>query len=171
MSSNYLRTLSLTAEPLRLDHLSFLVSLHSDATTMATNGGIRTPQQTEQYLEINQRHWREHGFGLWIFRDPATGEPVGRGGPRYVILEGRREVEVAYTVQACFWGRGYATEMGRLSLDVAAKRGLGNLVAFTLPENKQSRRVTEKIGFMYDREILHLGLTMVLYRRNGESRP
>jgi RimJ/RimL family protein N-acetyltransferase len=169
MSSDYLRTPSLVAEPLRLDHLAFLVSLHSDATTMATNGGIRTPQQTEQYLEINLRHWREHGFGLWIFRDQATGEPVGRGGPRYVILEDRREVEVAYTVHACFWGRGYATEMGRLSLAVAAKHGLVNLVAFTLPENKRSRRVMEKIGFKYGREILHLGLTMVLYAQNVTS--
>jgi ribosomal-protein-alanine N-acetyltransferase len=153
MSSEDLRTPSLIAEPLQLDHLKFLVSLHSDAPTMATNGGIRTLQQTEHYLEINLQRWREHGFGLWIFRNQATGEPVGLGGPRYVILEDRREVEVAYTVHACFWGRGYATEMGRLSLAVAAKHGLTKLVAFTLPENERSRRVMEKIGFKYDLDI------------------
>lgn len=163
MSSNHLRTPSLIAEPLQVDHLAFLISLHSDATTMATTGGVRTPQQTEQYLETNLEHWREHRFGLWIFRNQATGEFVGRGGLRYVTVEERREVEVAYTVHASFWGRGYATEMGRLSLNVAPKHGLANLVAFTLPENRRSRRVMEKIGFKYDREILHLGLTMVLY--------
>ena len=80
-------------------------------------------------------------------------------------------MEVAYTIYACFWGRGYATEMGRLSLDVAPKHGLANLVAFTLPENRRSRRVMEKIGFKYDREILHLGLTMALYTQNVESEP
>jgi ribosomal-protein-alanine N-acetyltransferase len=171
MSSNYLRTPSLIAEPLQLDHLPFLISLHSDAATMAMIGGVRTPQQTEQYLETNMQHWREHGFGLWIFLNQATGELVGRGGLRYVMVEGRREVEVAYTVYACFWGMGYATEMGRLSLDVAPKHGLANLVAFTLPENRRSRRVMEKIGFKYDREILHLGLKMALYAQNVESKP
>ena len=36
--------------------------------------------------------------------------------------------------------------------------------AFTLPDNIASRRVMEKAGFSYERDILRVGLAHVLYR-------
>ena len=41
--------------------------------------------------------------------------------------------------------------------------GLREIVAFTLPDNLASRRVMEKAGFVYDREVTHVGLPHVLY--------
>ena len=162
--SGKLLTPSLIAEPLHESHLPFLLTLHGDLTTMATNGGVRTQQQTEQYLETNLQHWTNYGFGLWVFRHKVTDQPIGRGGLRYVTIEGVAEAEVAYTVHASYWGKGFGTEMGKLAVLEAPKYGLSDLVAFTLPDNKPSRRVMEKIGFRYDRQIQHLGLVMVLYR-------
>jgi RimJ/RimL family protein N-acetyltransferase len=47
---------------------------------------------------------------------------------------------------------------------------LDELVAFTLPENVRSRRVMEKAGLFYERDIVHAGLPHVLYRiRRGSS--
>jgi [ribosomal protein S5]-alanine N-acetyltransferase len=37
-------------------------------------------------------------------------------------------------------------------------------VAFTLPDNVASRRVMEKVGFRYEREVEHVDLPHVLYR-------
>ena len=46
---------------------------------------------------------------------------------------------------------------------------LGNhrteIVAFTRPDNVASRRVMEKADFVYERDVLHVGLPHVLYRR------
>jgi ribosomal-protein-alanine N-acetyltransferase len=162
--SNSTTSPSLLGEPLEKKHLPFLVALHSDSTTMATTGGTRSPEQTEKYLETNITHWRHHGFGLWVFRCQETGELVARGGLRRVVVEERNEVEIAYTVHASFWRRGFATEIGHLAIAHARQLGLENVVAFTLPTNEPSRRVMEKIGLTYEREIRHLGLTMVLYR-------
>ena len=159
-----LMTQSLLAEPLHRSHLPFLLNLHSDVATMNAIGGVRTQEQTEQYLETNLDHWKNHGFGLWVFRERTTAELIGRGGLRYVNLEGQHEVEVAYTVHSSFWGKGLATEMGALAVAHASTQKLSELVAFTLPENKPSRRVMEKLNFRYDRNIQHLGLDMVLYR-------
>jgi RimJ/RimL family protein N-acetyltransferase len=39
-----------------------------------------------------------------------------------------------------------------------------DLVSFTLPDNRASRRVMEKIGFRHDTEVEHAGLPHVLYR-------
>jgi RimJ/RimL family protein N-acetyltransferase len=40
-----------------------------------------------------------------------------------------------------------------------------SIVAFTLPDNVASRRVMDKAGFEYERDIMHAGLAHVLYRR------
>jgi RimJ/RimL family protein N-acetyltransferase len=42
--------------------------------------------------------------------------------------------------------------------------GLDDIVAFTLPTNDASRRVMEKLGFSYERDIEHAGMPHVLYR-------
>ena len=39
-----------------------------------------------------------------------------------------------------------------------------SVVAFTLPDNTASRRVMEKLGMTYERDIVHADLPHVLYR-------
>ena len=48
---------------------------------------------------------------------------------------------------------------------------LEEVVAFTLPDNIASRRVMEKAGFAYDRDIQRAGLPHVLYRIVRDARP
>ena len=48
---------------------------------------------------------------------------------------------------------------------VATKHSLNNLVCFTLVDNNASRRVMEKAGFTFERELIHAGMPHVLYRR------
>lgn len=144
--------------------------MHQDPRVMATLGGLRSTEQTRHFLHENLDHWIRHGYGLWVFRDKGEDRFVGRGGLRQVIVGGTHEVEVAYAVMAEFWGKGVATEMATVSLEVAfAHLGLRDIVAFTLPTNHASRRVMEKVGFLYERDIIHAGLPHVLYRIRRED--
>ena len=43
------------------------------------------------------------------------------------------------------------------------------MIAYTLPDNLASRRVMEKAGFAYEREIQWVGMPHVLYRRSGPT--
>ena len=132
---------------------------------MATLGGVRADERTRVFLAENLAHWDEHGFGLWIFRERVTGAFVGRGGLRHVVLEGESEVEVTYALAREAWGKGFATEIATAARDVAFRQlGFQDLVAFTIPENAASRRVMEKVGFRYERAIVHHGERHVLYR-------
>ena len=66
-----------------------------------------------------------------------------------------------------FWGRGLATEIARALLTIGFEQlALAQLVAFTLATNQASRRVMEKVGFAFERELVHgaRGLPHVLYR-------
>jgi [ribosomal protein S5]-alanine N-acetyltransferase len=72
-------------------------------------------------------------------------------------------VELAYALVAEYWNRGPAPEMARAVTDLAFERlGLTNVVCFTLPTNLASRRVMEKVGFAFERNLVHAGLPLVL---------
>ncbi len=72
-------------------------------------------------------------------------------------------VELPWSVLPKLQRRGFATEAARAALGVALGLGLGPLVALTLPDNRASRGVMEKVGLRYEREVEHAGLPHVLY--------
>jgi ribosomal-protein-alanine N-acetyltransferase len=132
---------------------------------MATLGGIRSDEETGLLLARNLEHWERHGFGLWVLRDENDGRFAGRAGLRHVRVGGADEVELAYALMPEFWGRGLATEIVGAILSLAFGRlGLPEVVCFTLPTNAASRRVMEKAGFTFERDVIHADLPHVLYR-------
>ena len=164
-------TARLVAEPLDLGlHEGELARLHADPRVMASMGGTRDRDQNRVWIERNARHAQEEGFGVFVFRDRATGKVVGRGAIRRIEIGGSTEVEIGYAVAAEFWGKGLATELGAWLVAYAEHRGLRDLVAFTQPENARSRRVMEKLGFSYEREVDWQAQPHVLYRRRPGHR-
>ena len=123
-----------------------------------------SPEDLQAGLDSFSNHWERHGFGLWVLCDAATGEFVGRGGLEYNDVDGATVVEVAWAVMPSGWGQGLATELAHTSVQMAFEwLGLTELVAITMSGNSASRRVMEKAGFRYAREIMHAGLEHVLY--------
>ena len=156
----------LVGERLREEHLPYLRAMDADPDVMATLGGMRSENETREGLRAGLEHWERNGFGPWVFHARDTGEAVGNAMLRRVEIEGRPEVEVGYRVAASWWGRGIATEMASALVAVARDRlGLADIVAFTLPYNLASRRVMEKVGFTYERDIEWVALPHVLYRQ------
>jgi [ribosomal protein S5]-alanine N-acetyltransferase len=125
-----------------------------------------TRDDVQASLIDKRDHWRRHGFGLWLLRDRAGGELVGRGGLQYTDAAGGYSVEAAWAIVPARWGQGLATELATASVQVAFDSlGVDDLIAITLPDNDRSRRVMEKAGFAYERQIVHVTLAHVLYRR------
>lgn len=123
-----------------------------------------TEDDVRHLAESKQAHWEEHGFGQWALRDPANGEMVGRGGLQYTNATGEREVEIGWAIAAPRWGQGLATELAGTSIDAAFESlGLDQVIAYTQPHNTASRRVMEKAGLTYRRDIVHYHLPHVLY--------
>jgi RimJ/RimL family protein N-acetyltransferase len=143
----------------------FLGSLLQDPRVAATLGGVRSDVEVEARLERHVRHWETHGFGYWFFLDRETDELVGCGGLQVTRVGGREDVELGYAVAADRWGAGLATEMAQASVAVAFDDlGLDEVIAFALTTNTASRRVMEKVGFEYDRDITHARAPHALYR-------
>ena len=145
--------------------LDALVRMNSDPVVMKTLGGVRSEATTGAMFQLWLEHWRQYGFGYWVAQERESGRFAGRGGLRRVEVDGCDEVEIGYAFEKELWGRGLATELARESVLVGFEElGLDELVCFTLPHNRASRRVMEKTGFEYERDFEHAGLPHVLYR-------
>ena len=110
--------------PLSESDFDDLCALHSDARVLAAFGHVpsapdETAAGTREFLEVKLAHWRDHGFGIWMFRDPG-GKFIGRCGIHRWSLDGQPEVELGYIVRSDLWSQGYATEMGAAEPEVLA---------------------------------------------------
>jgi RimJ/RimL family protein N-acetyltransferase len=162
----------LIAEPITPAHQDDMLRLLSDPRVAATLGGVPTPARVAAMIEQQAAQFERHGYGFWVWRDRATGEVVARGGIQHTHVGGSDEVEAGWAVVADRWGEGLATELGEASVRAAFdEHGLDDLVSFTLPHNRASRRVMEKLGFSFEREIEHAGMAHVLYRLTRQVRP
>ena len=139
--------------------------LDGDPRVMATLGGVRPPERTREYVAAQVRHWAEHGFGWWSLRDLDSGAFVGRGGIRWIEVDGEGTVaEVGYALVPERWGEGLATEVAREAVRVGRDDlGLDRIVGLALPTNAASRRVLEKAGLEYSRDAVYKGFASVLY--------
>jgi RimJ/RimL family protein N-acetyltransferase len=100
-----------------------------------------------------EAHFAEHGFGLFAAELRATREFVGYIGLAVPAFEAAFTpcVEIGWRIAADQWGQGLATEGAREVLWFAfGESKLDAVVSFTVPGNRQSRRVMEKIGMTHD---------------------
>jgi RimJ/RimL family protein N-acetyltransferase len=163
------QTERMVLERLRLEHAPEQVRLLLDPRVSATlwaRAELPTEADVLDGLSAKVDHWDRHGFGMWLARDRDTGEMVGRGGLQYTYTAGLNDIEAGWALVPERWGQGLATELAHACVEVGFEQlGLLELVAFTLPDNVASRRVMERTGFTYERDIVHAGLPHVLYRR------
>ena len=162
------QTERLVLEPLRPGDFDALYALHTHPQVMPTLWARPEPptrRQVADQLQAKIEHWERHGFGYWLARDRSTGAVVGRGGPQHTFLGGLYAVEVGWAIAPERWGQGLATELARAAVQTAfGPLRLRELIALALPENLASRRVMEKTGFAYEREVEYHELRHVLYR-------
>jgi RimJ/RimL family protein N-acetyltransferase len=153
------------AERLVPAHLPALRRIDENARVMAASGGVRSEAETEAYLQRNLEHWAEHGFGIWLLRDPASDRMMGRAGLQHVELGGSAEVELVGALLPEFWGLGLGTEVGRACVTIGLEwLGLPSLVAFAGADDVAAHRVLLKSAFTAEREIRHAGRTRILFR-------
>ena len=111
-------------------------------------------------------HWRLLGYGMFAVEERSTTEIVGRVGlmrhPDWPF-EGPR-VEVGWTLQRSVWGRRYATEAAKASLEFGFRRlRLPQIFSMTRPDNLRSRAVMERCGLTLRGEVDFHGWNQVYY--------
>lgn len=158
-----LQTGRLTGRPFQHDDWPLIHALQSDprAGRFLLAPGVEPSEARSR--EIAGRFaecWLSAGFGPYLWRIGARN--IGYAGLRPSRLQGVDEIEALWGVLPEYWGRGYATEAARAAIEADAAGP--SVASWTLPENAASRRVMEKLGFVYEREAVWAGLQHVVYR-------
>ena len=100
----------------------------------------------------------ERSWGLWAaeLRAPSgkAGDFIGFIGlqPPIAQLPCSPCVEVGWRLAQPYWGKGFATEGARAAIRFGfEKLGLDEIVSFTVPANRRSRAVMERLGMLEDK--------------------
>jgi ribosomal-protein-alanine N-acetyltransferase len=140
-----LTTERLVLRPPTLDDLPVWHAIYLDAEEVWYGAPRSSLDENREKLTRQIAHFEQHGFGMCAVDLAASGETIGAAGLQH--LEGGPEVEVGYRFLKDRWGRGYATESARASIDFGFDEvGLEQIVAVALETNIASRRVLEKCG-------------------------
>ena len=127
--------------------------LNADPRVMEFMPGLLPPETSDHLIARIERHFEEHGFGLFAAELAENQTLLGFIGLSVPPIEApfMPAVEIGWRLAADYWGRGLATEGARAVVRYAFEGlGLRSLVSFTVPRNLQSRRVMEKLGMVHD---------------------
>ncbi|MDH4147018.1 MAG: GNAT family N-acetyltransferase [Acidimicrobiia bacterium] len=116
-------------------------------------GALRLPDDFDEYQAWQQLvafrgQWALRGTGQWAVEEAATGRLVGRAGTHHPHRDDWPGVEVGWSLHPDVWGRGYATEAGRASVDWAFRTlDIDVLHSMIHVENPRSAAVARRLGF------------------------
>lgn len=150
-----LRTSRLILRPWRDDDLPLFAQLNADPRVMEHFPGVLTRAESDQLAGRIIRHFAERGFGLWAVEVPEVASFGGFVGLAVPQFEAHFTpcVEIGWRLARQHWGRGYATEAANAAMAFAfIELGLDEVVSFTSPGNRASRRVMEKLGMSHSPE-------------------
>lgn len=119
-------------------------------------------EETQRQLTQMLKHWQQYGFGRWAIVEKSTQQFIGHAGLE--VVGALDEIEVNYLLARSHWNQGLATEAATAIVKYGfTALGFDRLVAIAKPENFGSRRVMEKIGMSYEKEISLYGNLWVYY--------
>ncbi len=137
----------------RDEDLEPFVLLNADERVCEFLGKTLTPEETRAMVERNRTDFQQWGFGLWaveVKHGPAFIGYIGLGIPSFQA-HFTPCIEIGWRLAYAHWGKGYATEAARAVLNYAFTRlSIAEIVACTVPNNRRSRAVMEKIGMSRD---------------------
>jgi RimJ/RimL family protein N-acetyltransferase len=94
-------------------------------------------------------HFARHGFGVWAIEAPGVADFIGFVGLSVPNCQAHFTpcVEIGWRLAHQYWGYGYATEAAGAALAFGFRDlGLDEIVSFTVPKNRRSTRVMERLG-------------------------
>ncbi|QEX15085.1 N-acetyltransferase [Hypericibacter terrae] len=176
-------TTRLRLRPWREADLAPFAAINADPVVMEHFPSVLERASSDALAERIGGHFDRHGYGLWAVEVPDVAAFIGFIGlaiPRFTASF-TPCVEVGWRLARRYWGQGYATEGARAAVAFGfAEAGLEEIVSFTVPANRRSLAVMERLGMTsearedFDHPVLPAGHPLRrhrLYRLRRSSAP
>jgi len=142
----------------RPENLEPFAALNADPEVMEHFPSVLSPEETAAGVDRIEKHFETHGFGWWAVEVPSQAPFIGFIGLAVPAFEVSFTpcVEIGWRLARPWWGRGLATEGAQAALAYGFEHlKLPEIVSFTVPGNRSSRRVMEKLGMHYTEDFEH----------------
>jgi RimJ/RimL family protein N-acetyltransferase len=153
MADATLTTERLILRPWRDEDLEAFAALNADPRVMQHFPSMLSREESDALVGRIRAQFAERGYGLWAAEAPGVAPFIGFVGLHVPTWEAHFTpcVEVGWRLAQAHWNRGYATEGARAALGHAfGELGLDEVVSMTIPANRPSRNVMEKLGMTHD---------------------
>jgi len=151
-----------TLRPWRASDLAPFAALNDDPAVIEHLSGRLTRDESDALAGRIGEHIAQRGFGLWALDVPQLGFAgfVGLSAPVPFELGlpgiAPHPHEIGWRLARAAWGQGYATEAATLALRHAfGPLRLAQVVSFTVPANRASQAVMQRIGLTLRGEFDH----------------
>jgi len=149
-----LETERLVLRQFELTDAKFIVELVNTPGWLEFIGdrNIRTEDAAISYLQNGPlKSYKESGFGLSMV-ELKDGTPIGMCG--ILKRDTLENPDIGFSFLPAFMGMGYAFEIANATINYAKnKLNLKTILAITVPTNKRSRQLLEKIGLKFIKTI------------------
>jgi RimJ/RimL family protein N-acetyltransferase len=150
-----IRTERLILRPWRETDLVPFAALNADPRVMEFMPKVLDRDESDAMAERIGQHFARYGFGQWVVEIPGVAECAGYIGLSHPRFEASFTpcVEIGWRLAYDCWGHGYATEGAKATLAFGFERlQLAEILSFTVPANRRSWSVMERIGMTRDPE-------------------
>lgn len=161
-----LETKRLMVRELDLTDMDDLFELYTYEGMTDYMEGLYPYEEEYQYQKAYiENMYRFFGYGMWLVFEKKSGKLVGRAGVEH-REEFEGELEFGYAIGTPYQGIGYATEVCEGILDYV-KQELGFEAVYSLvePKNQVSVHLLEKLGFLFEKEMLLDGIFYKKYQK------
>lgn len=139
----------------REDDLEPFARMNSDPVVMEFFPSMLDREHSDALARRIDSSFETCGYGLFAAEVKDGGRFIGFVGLRPITAEDGlpfdAEAEVGWRLAHAAWGKGYATEGARASVEFGfSAGGLREVVSFTSRLNERSQRVMEKLGMRRD---------------------
>lgn len=127
--------------------------LNADPRVMEHFPKLLTRAESDAFADRIEAKMAEDGYGLFALERRDTGAFIGFTGLAVPRFEApfMPAIEIGWRISFEHWGLGFATEAARCVLDFGfSELGLAEVIAMTVPANRRSQRVMEKLGMSHE---------------------
>ena len=129
----------------------FLIERDPSVRKYILDGSVLNEQQSREYIEQNIASYAKFNFGRYALREKKSLRLVGMCG----FLSTDMGIDFGYRLSKDMWGCGFGFEAAHAVLaygiDVI---GLKHICAGVRPENSASIKILERLGFIYETDVI-----------------
>lgn len=131
----------------------FAIDSDPDVNTYLGNKPVERIEQTDDIIVFIRKQYVDNGIGRWAVIEKNTNTFIGWCGLKYIkelTNNHNNYYDLGYRLNKNYWGKGFATEAAKATLDYAFNiMKLKDVYAIADSQNVASKNIIQKVGLKY----------------------